>query len=150
MSGLSLFDALLGSAEDGGGSASSGSLERMQHMAERLIEGVKTDLKELETLDSDLATSDPEKFDMQVAAILRGMYDQWAREAEGVLERVSLVKRMGGKVGGAEELRDQHGRVRAMLSVTLKDLAEARRQLQQGRTHSLEEVRRVIRSRNVG
>ena len=145
MSGLSLFDVLMHSAADGLPTSATSDTARMAQLADQLVESSLNDHQELERLDHFLAPNDPEQWDLQVAALLRGMYEQWAREAEGVLERVSQVKRMGGTVQRATELRDGHGRVRAMLSVALTEIAEGRQQLKDGRCRSAEEVRRELR-----
>ena len=145
MSGLSIFDVLLHSSTDGASSPTTSDAGRMAQLAEQLVDSSLNDYEELERLDRFLAPRDEAQWDLHVAALLRGMYEQWAREAEGVLERVVQVSRLGGKVEKASELRNSHGRVRAMLSIALQEIAEARQQLKDGRSRTLGEVRRELR-----
>ena len=146
MSGLPLFDVLISSSADATeDSVSRGLGERMGQLADQLIESCLNDCQELDRLDRLLAPREPEHWDMRVAALIRGMYEQWAQEVESVLERITLVKRLGGSVGRVQELCDQHGRVRAMLSISLQDIAEGQKQIKEGRCRSLQEVRRELR-----
>jgi len=145
MSGLSIFDVLMQSPADGVSTSTSSDAVRMAQLADQLVESILNDYKELERLDRFLAPTDAGRWDLHVAALLRGMYEQWAREAEGVLDRVAQVIRLGAKVEKAADLQDRHGRVRAMLSVGLQEIAEGQQQLKDGRCRSLEEVRRELR-----
>src|SRR6266566_6390256 len=132
MSGLSLLDVLLyGGANSSDATVNATGIERVGNVAQGLIDGARNDLLELEKLDSAVAADEQDGLGVQVAAILRGMYDEWARQAEAVLDKVSIVTEMGVVLRGIEELRDAHGRTRAMLSVTLNDIAEARRQVRE-------------------
>ena len=144
MSGLSIFDVLLHSAS-GASAPTTSDAARMAQLADQLVESSLNDYQELERLDRFLAPREPAQWDLQVAALLRGMYEQWSREAESVLDRLTQVSRLGGKVDKGGELRDRHGRVRAMLSIGLNEIAEGQQQLIDGRCRTLQEVRRELR-----
>jgi len=100
-----------------------------------------TDLADIESFDKGLARPDAADFDPQSAILLHGMYEQWTRDADAVIERVGKVERMGIIVPSASSLRDAQGRLRAMLQVTLDDVQRGRRQFRQGRVWSREEIR---------
>jgi hypothetical protein len=75
------------------------------------------------------------------------MYEQWARDAQLLLERVEHLQLQSGRVALADALRRAHGRTRARLSVSLEDMEESLRDLREGRTVPIEEVRRELRLR---
>jgi hypothetical protein len=145
MSALSLFDIVL-AARRGQGSSSAAGMERLARLTEQLIRSALLELQQIEALDACLAAPDPTTFDEQAATLLRGMYDQWARDADAVLDRVTSAQSLGVPVDPAfDELRDAQGRVRAALAVTPQAVAEAHAQFAAGRTYTLEEVRRELR-----
>ena len=120
--------------------------ERSEQLLAQLVEAAVDDLRRVEQLDDSLSPSDPTHFDRQTAALIRGLYDQWAREAEALLDRIDSFERRSGRATSANTLRDKHGRVRAMLSIPLEHVEEARRQLAAGQAIPLSEVRRELRS----
>lgn len=124
--------------------SSEPSSERSERLVGQLVDSALTDLKNIERLDEGLSSANPAQFDRATAALIRGLYDQWAREAEGLLDRISSFELRSRRVPGAEGLRDANGRIRAMLSVSLDHVEEARRQLAEGRTIPLAEVRREL------
>lgn len=145
MSALPLFDIVL-AARRGQDSSSAASTERLTRLTEQLIRSTLMELQQIEALDACLAAPDPTPFDEQAATLLRGMYDQWARDADAVLDRVTVARGLGVPVDRAfDELRDAQGRVRAALAVTPQAVAEAHAQFAAGRTYTLEEVRRELR-----
>ena len=125
--------------------SSESSSERSERLAGQLVESALGDLRRIEQLDESLSPSEPTRFERQTAALIRGLYDQWAREAEGLLDRIDAFERRSGPVAGAEALRDEDRRIRAMLSIPLEHVEEGRRQLADGRTIPLSEVRRELR-----
>ena len=148
MSGLSLLDVLLYSAANGaGGSTAADGPKRIEQVAQQLVDCTQHDYQELNKLDEFLTPDDSDSGQIELSAILRAMYDEWSRQAEAVLDKVSIITGTGVVLQRIEELRDAHGRTRAMLSVSLNDIAEARRQAREGRTYKLEEVRRELRTR---
>jgi hypothetical protein len=145
MSALPLFDIVL-AARRGHGPSSADSTERLARLTERLIRSALVELQQIEALDACLAAPDVSAFDEQAATLLRGMYDQWARDADAVIDRVSRAQRVGVSVAAdLDELRDAQGRVRAALAVTPQAVAEAHAQFAAGRSRTLEEVRRELR-----
>ena len=136
MSALPLFDSILLRAA---GKATAG--DRVARFAGQLVRSAMNELADIESLDRGLAQPDGEGFDPQTAVLLRGMYEEWARDADAVLERVAKLERMGIPVTGAEELRDAQGRLRAMLRVSIEDVEGGRRQFRQGRVWTREEIR---------
>lgn len=144
MSALPLFDIVLSAR--GRGPWSAANTDRLARLTEGLIRSALVELQQIEALDACLAAPDPAAFDEQAAALLRGMYEQWARDADAVLDRVASAQRLGVSVAPAStELRDSQGRVRAALAVTPQAVAEAQAQFVAGRTLTLEEVRRELR-----
>ena len=53
-------------------------------------------------------------------------------------------------VQGSKSLRDECGRVSAMLQVTFDELDEAAEQVRRGEVFTIEEVRRELRARDCG
>ncbi len=146
MSSLALFDLAIGAGDPPNGAPA----DRAARLAERLVDASLGCLRYLQELDVALVPAPGRPFDRRTAVLLRAMYEEWGRDAESVVERVRRVERSGGRlVEGAIRLRDEHGRVMAMLNVTLDDIDEARDQIRRGDTHSIEEVRRELRAASV-
>src|SRR4051812_3554164 len=111
MSALPLFDIVL-AARRGQGPWAAANTERLVRLTERLIRSALVELQQIEALDACLAAPDSTPFDEQAATLLRGIYDQWARDVDAVLDRVTSAQRLGVSVAPAlEELRDAQGRV---------------------------------------
>lgn len=138
MSALPLFDSVFLSAT--GQNRAPSTIDRVTLFSEQLVRSSLTDLAEIQSLDNGLAQPEGD-FDSQSAVLLRGMYEQWTRDADAVLERIGKVERMGIAVAAAEELRDAQGRLLAMLQVGLDDIENGRRQFRQGRIWTREELR---------
>jgi predicted transcriptional regulator len=133
-----LLDKVLESAQKSG---------RSTLVASKLIHAALTALQEIEDLDESLAPDDPLEFDRQTAASLREMYQRWAKEAEALLQRIGLVEKRNGGIAGSKALRDAHGKTMARLSISLDDMEEGLRDIAEGRTVPMEEVRRELRLR---
>lgn len=140
MSALPLFDSVLLSAA-GDTPATPSAVDRLAHFTEQLVRSGLTDLADIESFDNGLARPDAADFDPQSAILLRGMYEQWTRDADAIIERVAKVEGMGITVPSGNKLRDAQGRLLAMLQVTLDDIQRGRRQFRQGRTWNREEIR---------
>jgi hypothetical protein len=141
MTAFPLFDSiLLGASRDADQAAPVAP--KLALLAEQLVRSALTDVAEIEALDAALADGD--SFDPHAAVLLRGMYEQWTRDADAVLERVAKVQRMGVTVNGVQQLRDAHGRLLAMLQVSLDAIAQGRRQFRQGPTWTNQEIRREL------
>lgn len=144
MSSLALFDLAIGAGEP---LTDGAPADRTARLAARLVGAALGSLRYLRELDAALAPIGGRVFDRRAAVLLRAMYEEWGRDAESVLERVRRVEQSAGRaVEGAIELRDGHGQVLAMLSVTLEDIDQAREQIRRGETHTIEEVRRELRA----
>jgi hypothetical protein len=135
MVALPLFDIVM----------SSEHAERSADVATQLVAAALAELRGIEKLDQSLLAPDPAQFDRRTAALIRGLYERWAHEAEALLDRVTQTERRFGPVTGANELRDEFGRTMAMLSVSLDDMEAARQDVAAGRLFSIEEVRRELR-----
>ncbi|HET6249199.1 MAG TPA: hypothetical protein VFE47_16005 [Tepidisphaeraceae bacterium] len=125
--------------------SSEGSLDQARIVAAELVRAALTDLEQIQGLDATLKALEKPKANRHAAALTLGLYEEWSREAEGVLER---VKRLGDGVAtidGADELNRAHGRTRAMLSISLDDLIAANDDIDADRTVPIEEVRRDLR-----
>src|SRR6266496_5513071 len=105
MSALPLFDSVLLTAA-GGAPANPSAIDRLAQFAGQLVRSALTDLADIESFDVGLAKPVADDFDPQSAILLRGMYEQWTRDADAVLERVAKVERMGIAVTAAQDLRD--------------------------------------------
>lgn len=139
---LPLLDALRASAATGKQPA---AVEQSTQIAEEFVAAALDEYRHIEALDRvpDEASF---VFDRQTAVLLRQMFADWATHAEALLDRLGPNDSAGAEVKGVDELSRALGRTRAMLSVTLEDLDRAAEQLRTGKTHSLEEVRREVRS----
>lgn len=135
MVALPLFDVVM----------SSDRAERAITMAGQLAEGAIGELRQIQTIEEGLAPAGLTNFDRPTAALIRGMYEQWAHEAQSLLDRIRDAKPRFGAVLHAEELRDALGRTLAMLSVSLDDMEAGRRDIAEGRVLSSQEVRRELR-----
>ena len=135
MVALPLFDIVLSSHE----------AHRSARVAAEFVQSAMEELQHIENLDASLAPADPSGFDRQTIAILRGMYEDWARATEGLLERVGRLEHRGTPVTAADALRDAHGRTRAMLSISLDRLERGHRAALEGKSIPIEEVRRELR-----
>ena len=135
MVALPLFDVVISSEHAG----------RSLDVAIQLVESAIGELDRIEKLDQRLAPADPAQFDRKTAALIRGLYEQWAHEADSLLDRVAQAERRFGAVARAGELRDSVGRTLAMLSIPLDDMEAARRDVAEGRLFSREEARRELR-----
>ena len=144
MTAFPLFDSIFQAASRDANGSATRIPSRLTVLAEQLIRSALTDLAEIESFDAALAPSDADSFDEQSAVLLRGMYEQWTRDADAVLERVAKVQRMGLTINGIQELRDAHGRLLAMLQISLDDIARGRRQFRQGPTWTKEQIRREL------
>ncbi|HXE54489.1 MAG TPA: hypothetical protein VN541_15820 [Tepidisphaeraceae bacterium] len=127
--------------------ASPNTPDRTLKLAAQLIHSALTDLTGIEALDGSLASDLWTTFDRQAAALLRGMYERWAQDAELLLERIKRIEQQTGPVGEAESLRHAHGRTRARLSISQEDIEEGLRDALEDRTVPIEEVRRELRLR---
>jgi hypothetical protein len=141
MTAFPLFDSIFQAASREANGSAAQIPSRLAALAEQLVRSALTDLSEIEAFDVALAPSDDGAFDEQSAVLLRGMYEQWTRDADAVLERIAKVQRMGLAVNGIAELRDAHGRLLAMLQISLDDITRGRRQFRQGPTWTKEQIR---------
>jgi hypothetical protein len=149
MSALPLFDVVLSSHGRSRvtGAPARDETEFLTGLTDQLIRSALGELRQIEALDACLAGHRSAAFDEQAAAVLRGMYDQWVRDADAVLDRAGRAGALGVQLASAvSELRDAQGRVRAALAVTPEAITEARADFDAGRTYSTEEVRRELRA----
>jgi len=144
MSALSLFDFAfsVGPTDP----APQQHAERLARLAEQLVAASLGELGAVRGLEASLAPRGPGEFDRQAAVLLRGMYEQWSRDSDAVIERAGRVGRLGREVPRLEELRDEQGRVLAMLKSPLDDIEHARRQRGTAPTYTAQEVRDALRA----
>ena len=131
MVALPLIDLVLSSPD---------KVDQSRAITAQLIESTLQELQQVQRLDETLNAAD-----RATAALVRGMYEQWTQQAEALLERVERLQVRSGPVTGYESLRDAHGRTKAMLSVSLDDLEQARTDVAHGRVTRSQEVRRELR-----
>jgi hypothetical protein len=142
MTALSLFDVLV--SRQGGRGAPD-----LSGFAAQLVQSALADLQrigEYERQYGAAATGDAE-FQRQLTRSVYDLYSDWARDAEQILVRVGELTSAGTVVAEARELVDAHGRVRARLSVTPQQVADAQRQVREGRTIPASELRDELRAR---
>src|SRR6185312_968427 len=121
--------------------------ERAREVAAQLVEASLSELLQIQSLEQHVLPKDPMAFDRPTAALLRGLYETWAYEAESLMDRIATMKARGDAVAGFDGLVDAHGRTRAMLSVSLHSIERGLKDIAEGRTLSAEEVRRELRLR---
>lgn len=136
MVALALFDVV---------SSSGDGAVRLAAIAAELVQSAIEEIRHIEKLDEGLAPSDPSHFDRQTIALLRGMYEEWAMDAEALLERIARLEQTGSSIPASDLLRDAHGRTRAMLAISLDELEEGHRAAITGKGIPIEEVRRELR-----
>ena len=134
---LPLFDLFLGS--------DPAVARKGPRVAEQLVKTALSELEQIEKLDEVLAPEEPTAFDREAAVLINNMYTEWARQAQALLDRAAEVQEAVGRIVALDTLRDAHGRIRAMLSIPVDHIEEARRQLSAGRLRPEEEVRRELR-----
>lgn len=139
MVALPLFDVVL-SADDG--------TTRPLKVAAELVQSALEEIRHIKNLDENLAPADPSHFDCQTVALIRRMYEDWARSVEELLDRVAQLDRRLGTVANIGSLRDSYGRTRAMLSIPLERLQRDNLTVATARGLSTEEARRELRLGN--
>ncbi len=108
-------------------------------LAERLLDSLLREVQylwELFFAFSHRANPDEE-------AAMWASFERWANVAGEAIEQARQVQRSA--VFGLQELDHQHGRVMAMLSITLEGMREGREQARSGRTYTVEELRSELR-----
>ncbi|HEX8523122.1 MAG TPA: hypothetical protein VF669_12770 [Tepidisphaeraceae bacterium] len=141
MGRLSVFDRAIATVAIGPRSSGTpGAIDLASHLVSSL-------LGELEYLWTLYFSVDPEA-DPAAEVELREMFERWADAGDEALDRLARLQREESiAVPSYVELMHGHGRVRAMLSVSLEDLAEVRAQIRRGEVIPLEEVKRELRLR---
>lgn len=134
MVALPLFDVVL--SEDF-------ASERWTKLAAEVIRSALGDIRHIENLDESLAPTDPSNFDRRTVALVRGMYEEWARSVESLLTRIARVEERQGPLPDAQALRDALGRTSAMLSISM-DRLEHDHHLAQSSGIPIGEVRREL------
>lgn len=124
---------------------SSDRAQMVVNMARQLADAALAEVRQIQMIEEGLAPAELTHFDRPTVVLIRGMYEQWAHEAQSLLDRIRRAEQKFGPVPCADELRDALGRTLAMLSVSLEDMEAGRREIAEGRLLSAEEVRRELR-----
>ena len=119
--------------------------DRAKRIATELLQSSLSEITHIECLDESLAPSDPASFDRRTIALLRDIYETWAKQAESLITHLSKIERLHGPLPGVDDLKRAHGRTRAMLSISLDALERGHRDAVAGRTTPIAEVRRELR-----
>jgi hypothetical protein len=143
MSAIPLFDFIMTEAARAARAGGSMDHNKVQTVTEQLIISALNERSVISAMDIALA-GDALESGWTTAVLIRGMYEQWAREAEAVLDRAARVKENGIELARYDELRDAHGRTRAMLKVSLEEIEHRRKTFAQGPVHTREDVRRQL------
>jgi hypothetical protein len=136
---LALFNLAASSAGNGG----TASLARV---AKAWVDSLLSELRYLDALELSIGAALAGKYDPRVAALLHGMYHDWAQSAGAAEERLRQFSWDAIPVQDLEALSDAHGRIMARLQVTPESLEEARRQIAAGRVTAASRVRDELRS----
>jgi hypothetical protein len=136
MVALPLIDVVLSSPD---------KLDQSRAVTTQVIESALSELEQVQKLDETLIPDSKTASDGPTVALVRGMYEQWAQQAEALLDRVERLQSRSGPIPGYQSLRNELGRIKAMLSVSLEEMELARQDLAAGRLVSAEEVRRELR-----
>lgn len=146
MSSIPLFDYALSSANR----LSSREQTRLTRFAESLVKSVLDDVDRLELFEESVPANPSggeAKFDYDVAVLLRYNYEECVKRAEQVLQRVERLEARGQKVKGAERLRDAHGRLAAMMSISLDKLMGVEKPSRKQKVHPASELRHELQNR---
>jgi hypothetical protein len=152
MSALPLLDYALSSAVAAGGVQDRQAQARLTQFAESLVRSVLDDLDRVELFERAVRPADDHddnepRFDRDAAVLVRFSYEECMKHAEQVLQRVNRLESRGHQIQGADTLRDAHGRLSAMLSVSLDQVALAQEQAKRGEVHPATELRHELRDR---
>src|SRR4051794_14418094 len=99
MVALPLLDVVMSSDQSG----------RSIRMASELVDAAMSELRSVHKIEETVAPASLVSFDRPTAAMIRGLYEQWAHETESLLERITQAERRFGTVPSAEGLRDALG-----------------------------------------
>jgi glycerol-3-phosphate dehydrogenase len=146
MVALPLFDIVLSSLSSSNECRTTdATMSHLAAVAECAVASSLADLAHLRGFDACLSPADAADVDPTTSDSLRALYDQWVRDADALLERISQSERLGATVVNAERLRDELMRERTLLGITRNDIESARCRFNDGRSYTLEEVRRELR-----
>jgi hypothetical protein len=124
-----------------------GTTGDLAQFAGRLVQSALADLQLLGEYERHYASTDVEpEFERQLIESIYEQYAQWAQDAQQILARVADLP-AGTPVPGGDQLADAHGKVRARLCVTPRQMAEADRQVREANTVPASELRNELRSR---
>ena len=118
--------------------------DRLTRAVESAIAAALAELSAVEAFDKATAP-DLYQFDRPVAAAVRHLFEGWVSTAEPLGARVAAAVGLAGPMRGADKLEYAVGKTMARLSITLDDHEQSLRDVVEGRTISLEELRRELR-----
>jgi hypothetical protein len=145
MSAIPLFDYVM--LSDRTRTVGSGGDAPLTHLAASLVDSSLHQFAQAHDLDQAICREAGAGFNEKTAVFVRLMFEDCVNDAEQVLERIEKVERLGHRVEGAERLRDEVGRVRAMLSVSPEAITGAKEQVRRGGTHPASELRHELQHR---
>jgi len=151
MSTLPLLDYALSSNRIRGAGQRRKSNGQLTQFAESIVKSVLDEIDGVSLFEKSVENGKPDEhdftFDRDIAVLVRYSYEECIKQAEQVLQRVNRLEQRGYKIKGAEKLRDEQGRLSAMLSVSLEDVDEAMGHASQGKVRSLGELRNELQAR---
>lgn len=115
-------------------------------VAERLIDFSLAKREGIEGLDVEMGRVALCYAQRKAAMAMRAMYSEWTEEATGLLRHVretGLGEKLPAKT---DQLSYAIARIKAMLSISLEDIEQGAKDIRDGNTFSLEEVRRELRA----
>jgi hypothetical protein len=147
MTAVTLFDAFArarGGA--GGGEPSDGEIVSLAH---KLVSAALADLQRLRDYELQCFARDWRDADLHrnLTRSLHGLYQQWARDAEEVVERVRSLSAAGTPVAGADQLEEACGSVLARLQLAPDQIERGTAQARRGETVPGEVLRNELRAR---
>ena len=119
--------------------------DRLTRAVESAVTAALAELAAIEAFDAASAPESVYQFDRPVATAVRALYEAWVAVAEPLESRLAAAFARAGPIVGAELLHRKVGRTLARLTITLDDDEQSIRDEIEGRTYSVEEVRRELR-----
>jgi hypothetical protein len=124
---------------------------RLMSIATNMVSSTIHSFERVTELDRSLASPvevEDAPFDLETALALRAMYESCAAEAAQVLSRIDRMEKRGGHlVPGSGALRMWHGKIMAMLSVPVEEIAKGVDEALHGKLIPGDIIRNELRGR---
>jgi hypothetical protein len=147
MTAVTLFDAFANAG--GGPDGDERPREELLLLAQKLVAAALSDLQRLRDYEVQCFAHDwrDRELHRSLTRSIYELYQQWATEADQVLERVRALAGAGNPVLDAEKLERACGSVQARLQLTPEQIERATEQARRGDTVPAEVLRNELRAR---